>query len=103
MTEGASAIEAAGIAPLPPAPAQPSESRVVTLPQRERAEIETVSGPDLRSLFAANVVKILGKLATIAVDSQLDQREPDESIPVPIALLAECEQIYRHMIGDVAA
>jgi ParB-like chromosome segregation protein Spo0J len=75
--------------------------RVVTLPSP--APHPTVAYPNKQSLVFTEVKKLLGRLATIAEDSALGERDPSESIPVPIDVIAEADRLYRTIIGDTTA
>jgi ParB-like chromosome segregation protein Spo0J len=79
----------------------PVTERLVTLPPP--SPHPTVAYPNKQSLISAEIVKLLGRLATIAEDSALGERDPNESIPVPIDVIAEADRLYRTIIGDTTA
>jgi ParB/RepB/Spo0J family partition protein len=74
---------------------------VVTLP--EPAPPPVVHHPSLKHLIDAKVQAFLGRIALLAEDHNIGEREPGETIPAPIDLIAEGDRLYRQIIGDTTA
>lgn len=61
----------------------------------------TVTQPNLKALVSAEITSFLGEIAKIAEDNALGERDPDEGLSVPVALIARGDRLYRQIIGDV--
>lgn len=72
--------------------------RVVTL--APPAPPPTITYPNLQSLVSSEIQKVLGELASIAEDNALGDRDPSETIPVSVSLIARADRLYRQIIGD---
>lgn len=96
------AQEAAGIVPLPPQ-AEPVPVDAGKLPDRPRPALDIVSGSMNRQTFGREIEVFLGKIAKLAEEGCIGERDPSEQLSISVELVAEGDRMYRRFIGDVAA